>query len=73
MPEQRYDETRTEAVAVFHDAGSLQDAVDDLLTRGFDHAELSVLANEQASAPSSGATTCRRPSSRTIPTCRARR
>lgn len=36
----------TEAVAVFHDVRTLQAAIDDLLTHGFDHAELSVLASE---------------------------
>lgn len=40
-----YNQTMTEAVAVFHDAEAMQAAVDDLLTHGFDHAELSVLAN----------------------------
>ena len=38
----------TEAVAVFHDVQSLQAAVDELLMRGFDHAELSILANRNA-------------------------
>jgi hypothetical protein len=38
----------TEVVAVFHDVGSLQASIDELLTKavGFDHADLSVLANE---------------------------
>lgn len=48
MHEQDYNATRTEAVAVFHDTRSLQAAIDELLTRGFDHAELSVLARERA-------------------------
>jgi hypothetical protein len=37
--------TSTEAIALFHDAASLQNAVDALLTHGFDHSALSVLAN----------------------------
>ena len=39
-------ESRTEAVGVFEDAASLQAAIDDLLTAGFDRAELSLLADE---------------------------
>ena len=39
------DATSTEAVGLFHDAVSLQSAVDALLTHGFDHSALSVLAN----------------------------
>lgn len=41
-----YNETLTEAVGVFHDTQSLQNAIDELLLNGFDHAELSVLASE---------------------------
>ncbi len=48
MEEEAYNKTQTEAVAVFHDGAALQAAVDELLTRGFDHAELSVLASEEA-------------------------
>jgi hypothetical protein len=48
MDEQDYNKTWTEAVAVFHDARSLQAAIDELLSKGFDHAELSVLASERA-------------------------
>lgn len=48
MPENDYNATTTEAVAVFHDAGQFQAAVDELLTHGFDYAELSVLASEEA-------------------------
>ena len=44
----QYEITQTEAVAVFHDADGLQAAIDELLVSGFDHAELSVLANEKA-------------------------
>jgi hypothetical protein len=47
MPEQDYNATFTEAVGVFHDATALQTAIDELLTRGFDHAELSVLGSEK--------------------------
>lgn len=47
MQEEEYNRTQTEAVAVFHDAGSLQGAIDALLNAGFDHAELSVLASEK--------------------------
>lgn len=39
-----------EAVAVFHNAKAMQAAVDDLLTSGFNHADLSVLASEKALA-----------------------
>lgn len=39
--------TSTEAVAAFHDARSLQSAIDELLMHGFDHAAISVLASEQ--------------------------
>ncbi|MFA6140830.1 MAG: hypothetical protein WC684_08915 [Hyphomicrobium sp.] len=39
------DATSTEALGLFHDAVSLQNAVDDLLTHGFDHSALSVLAD----------------------------
>lgn len=41
-------ETRTEAVGVFDDAATLQDAIDELLSAGFDRAELSLLASEHA-------------------------
>jgi len=41
-------ETRTEAVAVFDDAATLQEAIDELLSSGFDRAELSLLAGEDA-------------------------
>ena len=45
---EHYDDTATEAVAVFHDIAPLQAAIDDLLTQGFDHAELSILASDKA-------------------------
>jgi len=48
MPEESVDPRRTEAVAVFDDAQTLEAAVDELLSHGFDHAELSLLAGEQA-------------------------
>lgn len=37
----------TEAVAVFHDAGDLTAAIDELLSSGFDHAYLSLMAARQ--------------------------
>jgi hypothetical protein len=48
MPEKGYSSTNTEAVAVFHDAQSFQEAIDDLLLNGFDNVELNVLAHEDA-------------------------
>jgi len=39
--------TRTEAVAVFSDAGRLQAAIDELLNHGFDQAEISLLASDK--------------------------
>lgn len=42
------EETRTEAVGVFTDADSLEDAVDELLSSGFNQAELGLLASEHA-------------------------
>lgn len=47
-PNAGYNTTQTEAVAVFHDAARFQAAIDELLSAGFDHAELSVLASEAA-------------------------
>jgi hypothetical protein len=47
MQPEPYNKTWTEAVAVFHDARSIQAAIDELLTAGFDHAEISVLASER--------------------------
>lgn len=46
--------TSTEAIGLFHDAQSLQEAVDALLTHGFDHSSLSVLASERAIATKLG-------------------
>jgi len=48
MQQEEYNKTWTEAVAVFHDAYAFQAAIDELLMKGFDHAELSVLASERA-------------------------
>lgn len=44
----RPKETRTEAVGVFHDTAALQSTIDELLTSGFDRAEVSLLAGEHA-------------------------
>jgi hypothetical protein len=41
-------QTIREAVGVFHDRESFRNAVDDLMSAGFDRAELSLLAGEQA-------------------------
>lgn len=40
--------TLREAVGLFHDASALRSAADELLLHGFDRADLSVLASEQA-------------------------
>ena len=42
------EKTRTEVVGVFDDPDTLQAAIDDLLSAGFDRAELSLLASEEA-------------------------
>lgn len=42
------EQTRTEAVGVFHDARALQAAADALMVAGFDRAYLSLLAGQQA-------------------------
>jgi hypothetical protein len=42
------DDSVREAVAVFKDAASLEAAIDDLLSHGFNRAELSLLASEKA-------------------------
>ena len=47
MAEARQDKVR-EAVGVFHDRESFVNAVDDLMSAGFDRADLSLLAGEQA-------------------------
>ena len=41
-------ESQTEAVGVFDDAASLQAAIDELLSTGFNQAEISLLASEHA-------------------------
>ena len=46
MTNKEYSQVR-EAVAVFDDADTMQDAIDDLLSSGFDRAELSLLASEE--------------------------
>lgn len=48
MSDDENAETRTEAIAVFDDADSLEVAVDELLSHGFDQAELSLLASASA-------------------------
>ena len=48
MTGQRHHTTDTEAVALFHDVKSLQAAIDELFTSGFDREDLSVLGNEKA-------------------------
>jgi hypothetical protein len=40
--------TGTEAVAIFDDAETLESAIDELLSSGFDRADLSLLASEHA-------------------------
>lgn len=46
MTNEKDTPTRTEAVAVFNDAKTLEAAIDELLINGFDQAELSLLASE---------------------------
>ncbi|MDJ0896451.1 MAG: hypothetical protein QNJ92_15000 [Alphaproteobacteria bacterium] len=46
MPTDADVTTKTEAVGVFKDATSLEAAIDELLSSGFDRAELSLLAGE---------------------------
>jgi hypothetical protein len=46
MTNKEYSQVR-EAVAVFDDADNMQDAIDALLSSGFDRAELSLLASEE--------------------------
>lgn len=48
------EERVREAVGVFDDAESFQEAVDDLLNAGFDRAEISLLASEHAVAEKLG-------------------
>jgi hypothetical protein len=46
----------TEAVAVFHDVTPFQAAIDDLLSTGFDHADINVLAHEDTVRSTFGST-----------------
>lgn len=48
MSAARSGETIREAVGYFKSADSLQDAIDDLMSSGFDRAQLSLLASEEA-------------------------
>jgi hypothetical protein len=48
MPPQTQGETVREAVGVFDSAQHLQEAIDELESSGFDRAELSLLASEEA-------------------------
>jgi hypothetical protein len=46
MSSTRSEETHTEAIGVFDDANTLQEAIDELLSSGFNQAEISLLASE---------------------------
>lgn len=48
MPSKQEIDAVREAVGVFKTAGTLQEAIDDLMSSGFDRAELSLLAGEHA-------------------------
>ncbi len=48
MPADANQQTLTEAVAVFDDADALQAAIDELLSAGFNQAELSLVASDRA-------------------------
>ena len=56
MPEAAYSSIMTEAVAVFHDVKPFQAAIDDLLSAGFDHADIAVLAHEDTVTSKLGST-----------------
>ena len=56
MPEAAYTSAMTEAVAVFHDVTPFQAAIDELLTAGFDHADINVLAHEDTVTSKLGST-----------------
>jgi hypothetical protein len=47
MAAESSNESRTEAVAVFDDADNLQDAIDELMSSGFDRADISLLADKR--------------------------
>ena len=48
MELKRNDETVREVVGIFHHPDDLESAIDELLASGFDRAELSLLASEEA-------------------------
>ena len=48
MPDENAQTTPREAVGYFETAQALQDAIDELLSSGFDRADLSLLASERA-------------------------
>jgi hypothetical protein len=54
MSQSEYESNRLEAVAVFHEVPSFQAAIDDLLSAGFDGADLNILAHEDAIAAKLG-------------------
>ena len=56
MPEAAYSSIMTEAVAVFHDVKPFQAAIDHLLSAGFDHADIAVLAHEDTVTSKLGST-----------------
>ena len=56
MPEAAYSSIMTEAVAVFQDVKPFQAAIDDLLSAGFDHADIAVLAHEDTVTSKLGST-----------------
>jgi hypothetical protein len=56
MAEAAYTSDMMEAVAVFHDVKTFQAAIDELLLAGFDHADINVLAHEDAIASKLGPT-----------------
>ena len=51
------EDTAREAVGIFHDPTTLQSAIDDLLSSGFDRVDLSFLASRRAVEESSGTPT----------------
>ena len=54
MPSTGSPEIQTEAVGVFDNAVSLQDAIDEVLSSGFNRAEIGLLASEHAVAEKLG-------------------
>ena len=65
-PVQETDAIR-EAVGYFETADALQEAIDELMSSGFDRAELSLLAAEHAARKSSVTSTTKSRHSRTTP------